>query len=399
MIGWIADYSEARPGGATLKSAGCVGVVRYAGALNPAFNITRAEADDLHAHGLPIAIVCEQRTGDILKGRETGRQMAQAALDDTRAAGLPDGVVYAAVDIDATLGGPTTPGSAGDLQMVKVHETLLGFADVLGWANVGVYGSYYVIDWLISKAVPVAAYWQTAAWSRGLQHPKAVLYQHAGPAPVAGCDINSVLGDWKPRTATQGGGMDTRAVQQALHDIGWPLTIDGDLGPTTKQAIRDFQQAWNPVPVGGFTWLAVDGDAGPQTQRALQLAAFTGGLLSAHFRAREFACKHCGWIKTHRVLLAGLEQIRPAGGMNVVSGYRCPTHNRDIGGAKNSQHIYGTACDIPPIYTTSQIVNRRLFSGIEKRSDGRVYHVDVRHAGPYNPYRNSVSNPNVFLWG
>lgn len=192
--------------------------------------------------------------------------------------------------------------------------------------------------------------------------------------------------------------MDTRAVQQALHDIGWPLAIDGDLGPTSKQAIVDFQQAWNPAPVGGFTRLAVDGNAGPKTQDALKLSAFTGGLLSPHFRAREFACKHCGWIKTHRVLLAGLEKIRPVNGLSVVSGYRCPTHNRDIGGATNSQHMYGTAADIAPIYTLAQMRGKQLFSGLEYRKDMRVYHVDVRADGPYNPYRNSNVNPSIFLW-
>jgi zinc D-Ala-D-Ala carboxypeptidase len=197
-----------------------------------------------------------------------------------------------------------------------------------------------------------------------------------------------------PPKPTPGGGMNAHDIQQSLVNIGWPLRVDGNLGPLSQQAIRDFQVSWN-----GSSWLAVDGYAGPQTQQALFLAVWTGGLLSPHFRAREFACKHCGWIKTHRVLLAGLERIRPAGGLSVVSGYRCPTHNRDIGGATNSQHIYGTAADIPPIYTLSQVRNMRLFSGIEYRRDGRVYHVDVRADGPNNTTGSSNSNPSVFLWG
>ena len=32
--------------------------------------------------------------------------------------------------------------------------------------------------------------------------------------------------------------------------------------------------------------------------------------------------------------------------MVVTSGYRCPIHNAAIGGAAESQHIYGTAADI-----------------------------------------------------
>lgn len=407
MTGWVADFSAARPGAAALKSAGAVGVARYAGALTPAFNVTAAEVADLKAYNLPVAVVCEQRTSDILGGRAVGQQMARAALADARAAGLPDGLVYAACDIDATLGGPTSPGSPGDQQMAKVHETLLGFADVLGWPDVGFYGSYFAIDWLVQKAVPVAAYWQTEAWSEGKRHPKAALFQRAAAPQVVPRDVdyNDVLGDWRPRTPPKptpspGGGMDTRAIQQSLVNIGWPITIDGQIGDQTTQAVHDFQQGWNPVPVDGFTWLAVDGVPGPMTQRALQLSVFTGGLLSQHFRAREFACKHCGWIKTHRVLLAGLEKIRPAGGLAVVSGYRCPQHNRDIGGASNSQHLYGTAADIPPIYTLKQIRAMRLFSGIEYRgATAGVYHVDVRADGPANTTGSSNANPSVFPWG
>jgi hypothetical protein len=195
----------------------------------------------------------------------------------------------------------------------------------------------------------------------------------------------------------QGGGMDTRAVQEILlKKVGQPIRVDGDAGPNTVQAIRYFQQGYGR----GGTRLAVDGQVGPATAAALQRCADEDGRLSEHFRFREFACKHCGWIKVHWALPTALEQIRPPGGLSVVSGYRCPTHNREIGGASKSQHIYGTACDIPPIYTTAQILNRRLFSGIEKRSDGRVYHVDVRHALPASNFTgSSVRNPSVFNWG
>lgn len=208
--GWVADYSAAHPDPAALKAAGCIGVVRYAGALNPSFNITAAEVAGLHGHSLPVAIVCEQRTSDILGGRAVGQEMARTALADTRAAGLPDGLVYAACDIDATLGGPTSPGSPGDQQMVKVLDTLTGFADVLGWAAVGFYGSYYACDWLVQKAVPVAALWSTEAWllpadrARGVtRHSRSALYQRANtPAGIpSGVDVNDVAGDWHPRGA------------------------------------------------------------------------------------------------------------------------------------------------------------------------------------------------------
>src|SRR5690606_25195101 len=42
------------------------------------------------------------------------------------------------------------------------------------------------------------------------------------------------------------------------------------------------------------------------------------------------------------------ELIRAIGNRPIIinSGYRCPTHNRNVGGAKNSQHMYGKAADI-----------------------------------------------------
>jgi len=40
----------------------------------------------------------------------------------------------------------------------------------------------------------------------------------------------------------------------------------------------------------------------------------------------------------------------------------------------------------------------KVFSGIEYRADGRVYHVDTRHLGPNNTTGSSVANPSVFLW-
>lgn len=75
--------------------------------------------------------------------------------------------------------------------------------------------------------------------------------------------------------------------------------------------------------------------------------------ISEHFRQAEFACNHCG--KLHptnptppQQVLDWLEDIRAHfGGKPVVvnSGYRCPVHNANVGGAKNSFHLKGQAAD------------------------------------------------------
>ena len=71
--------------------------------------------------------------------------------------------------------------------------------------------------------------------------------------------------------------------------------------------------------------------------------------ISDNFNLREFQCKcGCGTVKLHSELLRRLQAIRTETGRAAVinSGYRCPTHNKKVGGASNSQHLHGKAADI-----------------------------------------------------
>lgn len=75
--------------------------------------------------------------------------------------------------------------------------------------------------------------------------------------------------------------------------------------------------------------------------------------LSPNFIEQEFACHHCGaCIEIDQKLLDVLETLRAGLGVLdpvavvIMSGYRCPAHNKAVGGAPNSQHMYGTAADI-----------------------------------------------------
>lgn len=70
--------------------------------------------------------------------------------------------------------------------------------------------------------------------------------------------------------------------------------------------------------------------------------------MTKHFKDAEFACKHCGDIMVDSELKAVLELTRLKFGKPVIitSGYRCPVHNSNVGGAPNSKHKEGIAADI-----------------------------------------------------
>ena len=70
--------------------------------------------------------------------------------------------------------------------------------------------------------------------------------------------------------------------------------------------------------------------------------------LSPNFTLAEFACRCCGGVKIDPELVRKLQQLRDRIGkpISITSGYRCPVHNQAVGGAAQSQHMYGTAADI-----------------------------------------------------
>ncbi len=78
------------------------------------------------------------------------------------------------------------------------------------------------------------------------------------------------------------------------------------------------------------------------------------GDLSPNFSRSEFVCRcGCGEDDISPKLVAALEQLRDLAGkpVNVVSGCRCPAHNRAVGGTTDSFHVpdrrrAGEAADI-----------------------------------------------------
>lgn len=107
------------------------------------------------------------------------------------------------------------------------------------------------------------------------------------------------------------------------------------------------------------------------------------GDLSAHFSLAEFdvgVAGECRGTLVDPVLVCCLERLRHICDdrpLHIVSGYRCPRRNRRVGGALNSQHLYGKAADIPFGYATIAQAREAGFLGVGTRA-GFAVHVDVR---------------------
>jgi uncharacterized protein YcbK (DUF882 family) len=78
--------------------------------------------------------------------------------------------------------------------------------------------------------------------------------------------------------------------------------------------------------------------------------------VSPNFSEREFACKgqDCcdGMTMLNFELIGVLQRLRNHfdDSVTITSSYRCPIHNKRVGGVSNSQHMLGTAADIQVKY-------------------------------------------------
>ena len=70
--------------------------------------------------------------------------------------------------------------------------------------------------------------------------------------------------------------------------------------------------------------------------------------LIKHFKPEEFACPCCGRIDMDLKFLVRLDWARSIADVpfRITSGFRCPKHNKEIGGRPNSSHLRGLAADI-----------------------------------------------------
>lgn len=157
------------------------------------------------------------------------------------------------------------------------------------------------------------------------------------------------------RTLSQGAsGEDVRQLQ--IRVSGYPgygghVAIDGAFGPGTKAAVTRFQQAYG---------LGADGIAGPATFGKIYELQ-DNDCTPIHFTYAEVddGCGGSGFdggplseaqTKANALeTLWHLEALRHALGdqpIRVTSGFRSRSCNASVGGASNSQHLYGRSADL-----------------------------------------------------
>ena len=115
--------------------------------------------------------------------------------------------------------------------------------------------------------------------------------------------------------------------------------------------------------------------------------------LSKNFTSREFRCK-CGKDHDYKIETALIEKLQAltdvleADKVIINSGYRCSTHDKNVGGSGVGQHVNGTAADIVCYDKSGKKISSKVvccaaqdvgFGGIANiDSTYTATHVDVR---------------------
>ncbi len=127
--------------------------------------------------------------------------------------------------------------------------------------------------------------------------------------------------------------------------------------------------------------------------------------LSKNFSDDEFACPCCGEVKIENRLISKLQILRDLCGVPIyiLSGYRCESRNKEIGGSPSSLHLYGFAADIYVVnmgYTQllENVLALNIFNGVGINSNEDFLHLDIGSTNRIYLNRGGEKvNPNSFL--
>lgn len=138
--------------------------------------------------------------------------------------------------------------------------------------------------------------------------------------------------------------------------------------------------------------------------------------LTKNFNSNEFKCKGKGHVHDTKIDVELVKQLQEFMNVNgytkaiISSAYRCPEHNKAVGGASSSNHAKGKAVDIC-FYKGDKIVPAKEvccaaqdfgFKGIAY-IDSKHVHLDNRTIGKYRGderygYGNNVPNGDFYKY-
>lgn len=178
------DYSGRPPKPQIVRDAGYRFVARYLSNPGNPKNLTPGEAAAMLAADVDIVCVWETTASRALGGPTAGRLDGQRAAHMIEQCGAPaTAPIFYAVDFDAQ-----------PRQFDMIAAYLTAARDVSRPHPVGVYGSYYVCEAMLTRGAATYA-WQTAAWSHRRRLAAAHLYQRIGTVTLDGtaCDVDEAV--------------------------------------------------------------------------------------------------------------------------------------------------------------------------------------------------------------
>ena len=147
------------------------------------------------------------------------------------------------------------------------------------------------------------------------------------------------------------------------------------------------KEDWIGIAIVGVVATVIALWCSPAKAEAIPLTVGQHERIAPNFTAKEFWCK-CGKCKGKQERLDGtllyrLELLRielEGRPIVVTSGMRCKERNKQVGGAKHSQHMSGKAADIKVVGVSMSRLTKAAkkvgFTFVKSYSDH--VHVDVR---------------------
>lgn len=113
----------------------------------------------------------------------------------------------------------------------------------------------------------------------------------------------------------------------------------------------------------------------------------------SYFKIEEFECSCCGDNDMDLDFLCRLTNARKFAGIPfyINSGYRCETHNKNVGGSSTSSHLKGVACDIKCDCSgkREKIISALIKAGFNRIGVSKTFiHVDS----------DSDKNPSIWVY-